>query len=286
MTNPPEPEQLPRSPNAAGAAQPGEGSGAEDNAASDATATTTPLDTPPVREAPPPPDGSDTNEFRPVAGGRFLLSRKIDLVAIVALLLSIGAIFIPVLNWLKGADLRLLPPDQVFLWQVTYPGNPPEALFGTTLIYVNKGDKGYGAIVRREALHVTIAGKDFELGWDKFADFKDSKPIDKGAKQAMPFPVDGRASETHETSFVAWPRLCAAPAQGPCDVLGNHVKWDDFISELRGIVQAGRHEFEFNFTAELIDAKPITASCKIVIDKPTVDVIESSKGYSPTCFPK
>jgi hypothetical protein len=213
-----------------------------------------------------------------------LLSRKIDLLALAALLISITTLSIQLSAWLKGPNLKLLPPDQVFIWkQASYSDNVPRALFGATLIYVNSGEKGYAAIIRREAIHVAIAGRDFEQGWDKFATFAAAKPAD--GKPAIPFSVDGGATDTHQTMFIPWPRHCPQPANGPCDVQENHIKWTDFIDELHRLAKAGQKEFEFKFTTEMMDSKSISASCKIAIDEPTVAAIDQSQFYyAPTCY--
>lgn len=229
-------------------------------------------------------EDAGTNDYWRFRGG-VVLSRKIDLVAFAAFFLSIGTIVIQLSAWFKGADLKLLPPDQVFIWKAEYSDNVPRALFGATLIYVNKGEKGYGAIVRREAVHVTVAGKDFEQGWSRFTTFKDAKPTND--KPAIPFSVDGGAAETHQTAFVPWPRECSAPAQTSCDVQQNHVKWVDFISELRRLVKAGQREYKFTFTSETIDNGVLpAASCKIAIDEPTISAIDQFQPYGPTCFPE
>jgi hypothetical protein len=212
-----------------------------------------------------------------------LLSRKVDLLALAAFLLSVATISIQLSAWLKGPNLKLLPPDQVFIWkQMAYSDKIPRALFGATLIYVNKGEKGYAAIIRRETVNVAMSGKAFEQGWDKFTTFAAAKPTD--GKPAIPFSVDGGATETHQTMFVPWPRHCPQPADG-CDVQENHIKWADFIDELHRLVKAGQKEFEFKFTTEMIDSKPITTSCKIAIDEPTVMAIDQSQFYyAPTCY--
>jgi hypothetical protein len=200
-----------------------------------------------------------------------------------AFLLSGAAITIQISAWLKGPNLKLLPPDQVFIGKKTYSDNVARALFGATLIYVNKGEKGYTAIVRREAIVLTIAGKTFEQGWDKFTTFAEAKPAD--GKPAIPFSVDGGATETHQTMFVPWPKRCPQPAKGSCSVQENHIKWVEFIDELRRLVTAGQSEFEFKFKTETIDSKSITVSCKIAIDGPTVAAIDQYQGYyAPTCY--
>jgi hypothetical protein len=236
---------------------------------------------PPQPAAASNPDGPDKNDSWSIHG--VLLSRKIDVVAFAAFFLSISTILIQFSAWFKGADLKLLPPDQVFFWKdENYSDRKPRARFGATLIYVNKGDKGYAAIVSREIVHVTVAGKDFEQGWDKFVTFSGFMPTKD--EPAKPFSVDGGDSESHQTNFIPWPRWCPASAQGGCNVQENHIHWDVFINELRRLVQAGQREFGFRFVAQVIDGKPSIASCKIAIDTAIVAAIDSLGGYNPTCF--
>jgi hypothetical protein len=213
----------------------------------------------------------------------FLISRKIDFVAFAAFLLSIGALGFQISAYLKGAELKLLPPDQVFMRKDTsYSDKIPRALFGASLIYANSGEKGYSAIVRRELMYVTIGGKDFEQGWDEFVTYDGFNP--KKNEPVKPFSIDGGDSKSHQTAFVPWPKRCGAAVQGACDVLENHVHWDDFINELKRLVQAGQHEFGLKFAADLMRGEKVTSSCKIEIDIPTIGAIEQLGGYNPTCF--
>jgi hypothetical protein len=157
--------------------------------------------------------------------GRLFISRKLDVIAIVALLLALITAGGQLYSFWSGAKPKLLPPDQVFIWKDTsYTDGMARARFGASLIYVNSAEKGYGAIIRRELFYVTIAGKHYEQGWDEFVTFdgfKATKP-----NPAKPFSVDGGDSQSHETAFAPWPKRCAVSSANLCDDEENHVHWD------------------------------------------------------------
>jgi hypothetical protein len=213
----------------------------------------------------------------------FVISRRSDFVAFAALVISIVTASIQLSGYIKGAQLKLLPPDQVFIVKDAAPGEEPRARFGATLIYVNTGEKGYNAIIRRELVHVVIAGKDYEQGWDEFVTFDGFTP--NKPEPAKPFSVDGGDATSHQTYFIPWPKRCPIPAHGPCDVLENHIHWGQFMGELNRLLHDGQREFEFKFAVEVINDKPpMPVSCKIEIDDKTVKTINQFHGYNPTCF--
>jgi hypothetical protein len=227
------------------------------------------------------PDQNSTEEAWRVFG--VLISRKIDVVAFAALFLSVGAVLVQLSAFFRGAELTLLPPDQVFIVRDdNYSDGKSRARFGTTLIYVNRGEKGYSQIVRREVAYIKGAGKDREQGWDSFVTFDGFKP--QKPSPATPFAIDGGESKSHQTYFIPWPKHCP-PSNTGCDVMENHIYWDDFIAELRRLVSQGNRHLQFRFAAEVIDGKPIPTSCSIDIDANIVSAIELYHGYNPTCFP-
>ncbi len=229
-----------------------------------------------------PPYGND--EVWRIGGVR--ISRKIDVLAFAAFFLSIATITIQLTAYLSGARLTLLPPDQVFFRKdASYSDKIPRARFGATLTYVNRGEKGYGAVVLREAVNITIAKKNYEQAWDEFVSFDGYRPKDDGRRPAKPFTVDGGATESHQTDFIPWPKRCVGVPQNKCAIVEeNHVHWYTFINELRRLSKAGQHEFEFAFAAELIDGEKAKASCKIEIDETIIAAIEQLQGYNPTCY--
>jgi hypothetical protein len=239
---------------------------------------------------PVPTAGTETGSLEPPAAkpdtwlvGGVLISRKIDVVAFAAFFISIATITLQLSAYFKGAKLKLLPPDQIFIRKDdAYSDGAPRARFGATLIYLNNGEKGYAAIVRRELAHIVVGGIDFEQGWDNFVTYEGWMPTKP--EPAKPFSVDGGESKSHQTDFIPWPRRCLKSAQATCNVLGNHIHWEQFINVLRRFVQAGQSEFEFKFTAEVIGGEPAASSCKIAIDSAIVNAIDYHHGYNPTCF--
>jgi hypothetical protein len=214
--------------------------------------------------------------------GGLLISRKLDVIALVALVLSVTSIGVQMRAFLKGEDVKLLPPDQVFIWKDNTNPDGPRARIGATLIYVNTAEKGYPAVVRRELAYVNIGGKELEQAWDEFVKFDGYTPP-KG-EPVLPFALDGGDAKSHQTTFIAWPKDCPPTAASQCNILENHIFWNQFVDELTRLVQAGQREYEFKFKAEIFERQSKTAACRIAINAAIVGAIVQGNGYNPTCF--
>lgn len=217
----------------------------------------------------------------------FLISRKIELLALVALFLALIAFISQLKGCIEGPQVKLFPPDQVFIIEDgPYSDNKTRVRFGANMVYLNNAQKGFNGIVQHEYLRFFIGNKKYEHNWERFVEFEGppGKLQIKNPKNVRPFSVDAGNTTSHQTYFIAWPKRCTDKDPQPSDVLENHAYWFDFINDLKRRVKQGELEYRLEFEARIYNEASCTTSCVFMIDENIVGAIESLRQYSPTCY--
>jgi hypothetical protein len=216
-----------------------------------------------------------------------LISRKIELLALAAFAIAMSTLFIQLKGCIEGPKVKLFPPDQVFLIKEgPYSDGKTRVRFGANMVYVNSAQKGYNGIVQHEYLRFYIGNKKYEHNGERFVEFEGSpgKIQINNPKNAKPFSVNAGDTTSHQTYFIAWPKRCTTKKPHPCDVLKNHVYWEDFIQDLKERVKQGDSEYRIEFEAQVFNEASCKTSCTFVIDKKIIGAIEYFGQYSPTCY--
>jgi hypothetical protein len=125
------------------------------------------------------------------------VDRKTEIIALAAFALSISGVLWQVANFARGAVVRLFPSDQVVIASTnalgrSYSGTENLLMFIATMSYVNEGDIGHNAVVRKERIEFSLGDRKAEHQWYEFvsSDVKDGKPEIKKDGDARPFAVN------------------------------------------------------------------------------------------------
>jgi len=138
------------------------------------------------------------------------LDLKVNVLALIAFLLSIGSLALQGVQILRGAKVVMSTGERVNFVRRTHPAQPetPYLLVNARLDYVNTGAVGRDAIVSSERLVIQFGDLvPYEYRWLHFELFVPDesggpKPVTEDG--AHSFPVPGGGAETHQTSFVAF----------------------------------------------------------------------------------
>ncbi len=228
----------------------------------------------------------------PAPAGKFPIKLTYDanLLALITLVISLGTLAWQIVNYVQGADVRLIAPNQITIGAsdaVMFPNRAggPYVHFIMRYSYVNQAAAGYNATVREERLRVTVSGhRSFEYRWFRFVSSDAAGPngtqlkVDK-IKDAQPFPVAAASSDSHETLFQPWQNDCPAKTRTPCDPLANYVGWTTFLNWF-----AKDRTVEFELLAYVFGSKqPVSAKCKVTMPKERFDDMVQQRWGSPIC---
>ena len=217
------------------------------------------------------------------------LSKAQGIAALIPITLGVLAFIWNVYNYLQGADVKLLPPDQMTIGSsasVNFPlrGKGPYVHFISTMGYVNAGAAGYSSVVRRERIRVQVdGGKFFEHWWYHFVTSDSGGPKGDELKvnkkeDARPFPIMAGSSQSHETLFQPWPYKCE-DAEKKCNARKNYVEWKNFVDGLHD-----GSKIKIILLADLFDeTEPVEAECNLRITKPNIDAMNDRKWVSLPC---
>lgn len=153
------------------------------------------------------------------------IEKKTDFLAFAAFLISVTGIIYQVIVFFRGADVNLIPPEQVVLRTYSYYDEEEKYLaFIVPLAYVNTGHLGYNAIIKKEKIKFIIKGNEYEHQWQYFIFTHPEKTnlLSENKEPAHPFALMAGGAKAHETFFVAYPQPC--PEKLSCDPNKNFLK--------------------------------------------------------------
>jgi len=130
---------------------------------------------------------------------KFEIDRKIDPLALTALLLSLLAAGSQLKDYLRGPDLRLITPHRVALYADKGPNGAMIVHIAAPMAYANVAQAPYGDLVLEETASLTVGGKTSRQEWNAFG-----KLTSEGLKATEPAllqPVPGQDALSHVTLF-------------------------------------------------------------------------------------
>jgi hypothetical protein len=218
---------------------------------------------------------------------RFLglqIDRKTEIIALAAFALSISGVLWQVMSFARGAIVRVFPSDQIVMTSTDKLGryySSQENLLAliATMAYVNEGDVGHNAIVRREHIRFILPDRQVEHRWYQFvsSDLQEGKLTIKRESEARPFPVNAGSAISHETLFTAWEINCES-GQKSCNPVGNFVPWNEFVQTLKNL-----RTITFTTGADIYSGKSISATCEVKLRDWEVEALENEQWFAAVC---
>lgn len=232
---------------------------------------------------------------------------KINVSGAVGTVLALGALGWNAVDWLRGAEPVLFPPQQVLLCRETQPLGHELVRIGAISAYANTAPSGYPATVLREWIILDLGGRRLEqvaqhrveTSWRRIAEggapvpMPDCDPPAPGAPVqlvvahkgvAAPFQVPGRGSVAHESLFYPHPVDCPAGAAA-CDPAANQMAWPAFLARA-GAARRIAVTLGADVAAGGAIARLAAVPCTILLDADAVEVLRRFNFYAFPCRPE
>ena len=214
------------------------------------------------------------------------IERKVDIIALTALFLSIFSVLTQIFFYFQGPVVQMVaPPTQVTFNRETHRDGENYLFIGAgPLNYTNTGRAGYNAVLFEEKVMFTLSGNHYEYLWYQIGflteretgdsyEFYVHEPEPTGA-----IVVSAQSGVSHETYFQPQPIYCAQENQ--CDRGKNFLQWDDFLEALRNV-----STIEFEFVGRVLNEDDASQRCTVHVNQRLIDYLERYHWSSPFCFP-
>jgi hypothetical protein len=232
---------------------------------------------------------NDPPRSMPLLRSRGRIDYSVNILAAVSLVLSLGAIVWQVADYFRGAELRLILPDQIVIARSDEAGYPNRGggpayvhIFGR-MSYVNEGAVGYNATIRRERINIHVGTETVEHWWYQTVS-ADAKGVDGGTLliskrvDARPFPVPARNSVSHLVLFQPWPNACPINSSS-CTAQSSFLDWKRFLE----LLENGR-KMKVTFFADVFEkSKPLTLTCRVEMSVESYTRLKERGWGSPVC---
>jgi hypothetical protein len=210
------------------------------------------------------------------------ISRRTDILALAAFLISLSGILYQVSMFVRGPVVTLYPPQHVLIFADTpAPGSEEIVRFNARMTYVNTGEVGHNVVVKKERLAFTLGDEKLLQEWESF-----TIPVPRGPEltwnkqdDAHPVPVNAKSSESHQTSFTPYP--VRGTGQDDNRRFAYYLSWDEFIKKL-----ARQEKLELEWVAEIYGSSKVhRATCRIELDQHTRAHLAQKKWEAMACWP-
>ncbi len=212
---------------------------------------------------------NDRNNFNLVG---LLISRKTDIIAITAFLISILGLTYQLTVFLSGPKLEFFPPEKILF---CFDRNDDKTLMiNARITYVNKGKLDHDAIIKKEIVKFRFNNKDgqvYNLEWINFESANYDKEKDDLVwtfnSDAKPLTVRAGSAESHFTTF--------GPFQNQ-DSTNDRQKYRNFIPKslfLHKIKQKTLSELILEFEVEFYGEDSLKGNCLIDLNKTRDDFL-------------
>jgi hypothetical protein len=208
------------------------------------------------------------------------LDYNINVLALIAFLLSVGSLATQAVQIIRGAQVRMYLGERINLVRYKHPAQPekPFLVVNARIDYVNEGAVGRDAIISNE--YVTIHFGDsipYEYRWLHFENIipdKSGAPEFEIKDPAHSELIPGAGSVTHQTSFIGF-RDADTFTQG---AKAAAVLWVDFLSFVRK-----DEPMILKFFALDRQGKKYNATCKVRFTNPVLDALEKNHWATALC---
>lgn len=189
--------------------------------------------------------------------------RELDIVAVLAILISLSSIGLHGYNRLQGAEIKLLKPEMVSISHDTKENMTLTA----TMAHVNYGGAGQNGTLVKEYATFKFpdeTGKkqeNYRLAWQYFVKFhrNNKKGVlkDNIESGVHPLVVNAKGGAAHKTKFYARTPICDGT---DCKDIKSVLPYKDFIKR----VKKGM-EIAFVLHADYLYESPKTVTCTVKI---------------------
>jgi hypothetical protein len=212
------------------------------------------------------------------------IGRKTEIIALIAFVLSVSGLLLQILSNWRGAVVNLFPTDQLVITSTdklgrNYAGKENMLAVMATMSYVNSGNVGHNAIIRRESITLSLADREVEHRWYEFgsSDVKNGVLVFDRKSEAHPIPVNAASAESHETLFTAWEIDCEN-ATAPCDIGKNFMNWADFLGAIKA-----KKQISVTISANVYQSNRASASCVVRLRDWEIQALEAQQWLAPAC---
>ena len=210
------------------------------------------------------------------------IERRIDVLTLLAFLLALSTAGYQACIFFRGAQISLIPPEQVLLNFVKTddPGDNRKFLnIVARMAYVNSAQQGYDAVLRKESVEFVLDGVKYIQRWhseQKITDLDNNGVLEiEHVDEARPRPINGGSALSREVVFAPFPEWCA----NDCDRDKNFLFKSDALPKI-----LKQESITFIFSYELFgESKPESAQCVVDIDNRVKDDLKKRDWTSPLC---
>ena len=196
-------------------------------------------------------------DMNPPKATGFRLNRRLDPIALVALVLGLANVGYQVWEGRAGAKVSLIPPAQA---EVRKDAR------GYTIVHAPMSYSNAARVrgsVRSEVVTLGLAdgAEPIELHWEAFivTDHNQEAAI-RSVRNAQAFDVEGRGATSHETAF--YPRFDAHCEQCTDDErYRNFLEWEDFL-----VAAEETDRVDLKFTAVQVGGESLVVECHLPLD--------------------
>ena len=190
------------------------------------------------------------------------IQRKTDVLALTAFVISLLTGAAQLIDWVKGPQITLYPPERVVIYTYLQSGGTPTVRVAAPMSYTNTAPAQYAATIKAESVDMRVGPVLSHQKWLSFAQLRrdGSRFAPQIVSDASPFPIPGGSSVSHSTLFSPFPSDCA-PRQEACARFSEYISEDDFTNSL----DAGR--INLTFTSEVYGGSAQSVDCYVELDE-------------------
>lgn len=182
-------------------------------------------------------------------------------------------------DFIRGADISLVRPQQVLIFFDRYPDGNSYVIVAAQMSYVNVGAPNYAGVVEREFVELLWKGsiyRQFARSYERIDRAGDALDFHR-ISDAQPVTVPGASTISHPTVFGPQPAECAGNAG--CEPDANFLTHDAFLRQL-----APDSNIRFAFGANVLRSnKTLNASCSVDLSINAIVLLAQNKWYSAIC---
>lgn len=218
------------------------------------------------------------------------IERKIGLTVLTSLLVAVMGGGYKLYAWWRGPDVKLLPPEQVFLYYKNNGG--VDYLRGhASMTLINDGEPGYSAIVTREGLRfwfesrANLPCEHYEQRWQKtranINTLDGGRKVAEGGNDTVAYSVPAGSVESHETTFA--PLSVTGSHEAGCEVGKNFLPWPEFVRLAKAEADRGG-AMVIEATVDIYREESQVARCRIPLSQAFIDHLNREGWHAPSCI--
>lgn len=190
------------------------------------------------------------------------IQRKTDVLALTAFVISLLTGAAQLIDWVKGPQITLYPPERVVIYTYLQSGGTATVRIAAPMSYTNTAPAQYAATIKAESVDMQVGHVLSHQKWLSFAQLRrDGSRFDPQLiSDASPFPIPGGSSVSHSTLFSPFPSDCASGQQA-CARFSQYISENDFTKSL----DADR--IDLTFTSEVYGGSVQSVDCYVELDE-------------------